>query len=143
MRALLADPALKPRPEDIAFARDAFRDLLRIRYSTPLFRLRTAAEVSARLSFPGSGPEQQATVLVGHLDGSKFENTRFRELLYFLSADRVERTLVLPEHAGKPWSLHPVHTSGADPRPRQSARAATEAGRFTVPPRTALVWVLE
>jgi pullulanase/glycogen debranching enzyme len=143
MRAPLADPALKPRPEDIAFARDAFRDLLRIRYSTPLFRLRTAAEVSARLSFPGSGPEQQATVLVGHLDGSKFENTRFRELLYFLSADRVERTLVLPEHAGKPWSLHPVHASGADPRPRQSARAATEAGRFTVPPRTALVWVLE
>ena len=42
---LLADPTLRPAPRDIAWARDAFRDLLVVRASTPLFRLRDAAEV--------------------------------------------------------------------------------------------------
>ena len=45
MQPLLAASALKPTPADIAWTRDAFLDLLRIRASTPLFRLRTADDV--------------------------------------------------------------------------------------------------
>ncbi|HSR64175.1 MAG TPA: alpha-1,6-glucosidase domain-containing protein, partial [Xanthomonadaceae bacterium] len=56
MRPLLADPAIRPRPRDIAAARAMFRDLLRIRASTPLFRLRTAEEIRARLRFDNTGP---------------------------------------------------------------------------------------
>ncbi len=47
---------MKPMPGDIAWTRDAFRDLLRIRASTPLFHLATADEIRRRISFPASGP---------------------------------------------------------------------------------------
>ena len=52
--------------------------------------------------------------------------------------------LALPELAGKPFELHPVHRQpqAADLRPQRDARWEREAGRVTVPPRTALVYVL-
>ena len=43
-RERLADPAIAPRPADIAWARDVFRDLLKIRASTPLLRLACTAQ---------------------------------------------------------------------------------------------------
>jgi pullulanase len=45
MRPLLADPAIRPTPAHIAFTRDAFLDLLRIRASSTLFRLRSAEDI--------------------------------------------------------------------------------------------------
>ncbi|MCW5580309.1 MAG: DUF3372 domain-containing protein, partial [Luteimonas sp.] len=145
MRPLLADATIKPLPEHIAFARDAMLDLLRIRASTPLFRLRSADEVKRRLSFPNSGPLQNPLVLVGRLDGDGLEGARFREALYFINASPDTQTLVLPELRGKPYVLHPVHGSerAADRRPRQSARHDAGTGTFAIPPRTALVYVLE
>ena len=45
---------------------------------------------------------------------------------------------------GKAYQLHPVHLdpAAADTRPVQSARHEAATGRFEVPPRTALVYVL-
>ena len=58
MRPLLADPALEPRPADIRAARDRAAELLRIRFSSPLFRLGSAArDPAARARSPaGSRP---------------------------------------------------------------------------------------
>ena len=57
---LLADPALKPTPADIATATAAADDLLRLRFSTPLFRLGSAdadrAEGGASRSRAGRRP---------------------------------------------------------------------------------------
>src|SRR5690606_5737211 len=86
MRPLLSDPAIRPAPHDIRFSRDALLDLLRIRASTPLLRLREAAEIQRRLRFPNSGPDQNPLVLVGHLDGRGMDDARFSELLYFINA---------------------------------------------------------
>jgi len=58
MKPLLADPAIKPRPQDIAWTRDAFRDLLKIRASSSLFRLPKAAVVQQRLVFHNTGSAQ-------------------------------------------------------------------------------------
>ena len=137
---VLANKAISPHPRDIAWTRDAFRDLLAIRASTPLFRLREAAEVSRRLSFPNSGPQQNPAVLVGHLDGAGLPGARFGELLYLVNAATTSQTLELPELAGADWRLHPVHLQrgAADTRARE---ARAQAGRFTVPPRTAVVFV--
>ncbi|MFO1339259.1 MAG: alpha-1,6-glucosidase domain-containing protein [Burkholderiaceae bacterium] len=141
---LLADPALRPAPRDIAWARDAFRDLLALRASTPLFRLRDAAEVRRRLSFPNSGPQQNPAVLVGRLDGHGRDDARFGELLYFVNVAGQAQSLTLPELAGGArWRLHPVHLKpgAADPRPRRAARVEPRTGVFTIPPRTAVVFV--
>ncbi len=145
LRPLLANPAIKPTPADIAFTRDAFLDLLRIRQSSLLFRLRRADEVSARLSFPNTGPEQQATVVVGHLDGRGLPGAGFAEVLYAVNADKVPVTLALPQYRGRAFVLHPAHSApqAADRRPSQLARWDAQTGQLLVPARTALVYVLE
>lgn len=145
MRPRLADPALKPSPADIAWTRDAFRDLLRIRASSSLFRLRTGDEVKARLRLPNTGPDQVPTVLLGHLDGDGYPGAGFREVLYALNADTQPRTLVLSSERGKAYVLHPVHraAAAADRRPLEEAVFDAGTGRLTVPARTAVVYVIE
>jgi hypothetical protein len=51
---------------------------------------------------------------------------------------------VLPEEVGKRYVLHPVQAAAdaADPRPK-AARHSARDGRFTIPPRTAVVYVIE
>jgi pullulanase len=140
---LLADKTLQPTPRDIAWTRDAFRDLLAVRASTPLFRLRDAAEVRQRLSFPNSGPQQNPAVLVGRLDGAGRADARFGELVYFVNVAETAQTLTLPELAnGAAWRLHPVQArrGAADLRARE-ARVDTASGRVTIPPRAAVVFV--
>jgi pullulanase-type alpha-1,6-glucosidase len=143
MRPLLLDPALRATPADIAFMRDAFRDLLRIRRSSSLFRLRTAAEVQARLGFENVGPDQNPVVIDGHLDGKDYPGANFKEILYLVNVSPQSQSLLLPAQAGKAWVLHPVQraATAADPRARQAS--ASQAGVFVVPARTAVVWVLE
>ena len=143
LRPVLRNPNAKPSPADIAWMRDAFRDILRIRASTPLFRLRTADEVQRRLAFRNTGPKQNPLVLVGHLDGAGIEG-RFGEVLYLLNVSAEPQTLVLPDDAGKAWVLHPVQAAdaAADPRAKQAHYEASE-GRFVVPGRTAVVFVIE
>ena len=64
LRPLLANPALAPGPDAIAAARAGALDLLRLRFSSPLFRLGSAASIAERVSFPIGGPEQPAGVIV-------------------------------------------------------------------------------
>jgi pullulanase-type alpha-1,6-glucosidase len=143
MKPLLADPALRATPADIAFMRDSFRDLLRIRASSTLFRLRSAADVQARLSFENVGPDQNPTVIDGHLDGKDYPGANFKEILYLVNVSPQAQSLLLPSQAGKRWQLHPVQraVAAADPRVREAT--ASDAGIFSVPARTAVVWVVE
>ncbi|OYT87258.1 MAG: alpha-1,6-glucosidase [Burkholderiales bacterium PBB6] len=150
MQPLLADPGIAPTPADIAFARDAFRDLLAIRASSTLFRLRTADEVQRRLRFLNVGPSQQATVLVGQLDGAGLPletgggaGAGFEQLVYVINVDQQTQRLALPALAGLPWQLHPVHLAAgaADARAREAVLDNT--GQLSVPARTAVVFVLK
>ncbi|MDZ4350512.1 MAG: alpha-1,6-glucosidase domain-containing protein [Xanthomonadaceae bacterium] len=145
LRPVLADPDIAPAPGHIRWMRDAFRDLLRIRASSRLFRLPSAAEVSRRLALLDTGPDQIGSVLIGHLDGVGYPGAGFAELVYFINADVREHSLTLPELAGRDWRLHPVHraAAAADTRPANQARVATETGQFRIPARTALVYVVE
>ncbi len=145
LRPLLNDARIAPHPEDIAWARDAFKDLLAIRASSSLFRLRGAEAVRSRLTFPNTGRDQQPEVLVGRLEGTGLEGARFGRVMYFVNVDQVAHTLTLPDEAGRPWVLHPVHrrAAAADPRPLRDAVFESATGCFTVPPRTALVFVTE
>jgi pullulanase len=140
----LADARIRATPDDVAFMRDAFLDLLRIRASSSLFRLRTADDVAARLTFPNSGREQDPRVLAGHLDGAGLADAGFAEVAYFINVADAPRTLVLPAQARKAFVLHPVHRAAdaADARAAQATYAAA-TGAFTVPARTAVAFVVE
>jgi pullulanase len=139
----LADARIKPSPADIAFTRDAFLDLLRIRAGSTLFRLRTADDVRTRLSLPDPGDDPG--LVAGHLDGRGYPGANFAEVLYVLNANDQARTLDLPQYAGRAWRLHPVQRDpdAADTRPRIHARIDAALGRFTVPARSAVVFVVE
>ena len=145
MKPLLADPAIKPGPAEIAYTRDAFFDLLRIRASSTLFRLRTADEVAARLTLHNTGPAQEPTVVVGQLDGRGLAGAGFAEVLYAINVSPQAVVLPLPALRGRSYRLHPAHTaaSAADQRPVEASRWDAATGTLTLPPRTALVYVLD
>ncbi|WP_312511987.1 alpha-1,6-glucosidase domain-containing protein [Massilia sp.] len=143
-KPLLANAALKPAPADIAFARDAFRDLLQIRASTTLLRLRTSDDIVKRLRFFNTGPGQVPTVLAASIDGRGYPGARFGSLTYLVNVDKAARTVKEETLRGKRLRLHPVHTakSAADKRAAQ-ARYDSASGTFTIPARTAVVFVAD
>jgi pullulanase len=145
LRPLLADPRLKPDAETIRWTRDAFLDLLRLRASSSLFRLRTAEEVSKRLRFLNTGPDQIATLIVEHLDGSGLPGAEFRELMVFINVDTKSVDFSSDAEAGKPWTLHPLQrrAEASDERVRREAAFDRTQARFHIPARSAAVFVIE
>ncbi len=82
-------------------------------------------------------------MLTAHLDGRGYPGANYRDVLYFVNVDKLPQSLTIPAEVGKQYRLHPVHTAyvAADRR----AAAATydrNSGRFTLPPRTAVVFVV-
>jgi pullulanase-type alpha-1,6-glucosidase len=138
MRPLLANPALKPAPTDIAFARDVFRDLLAVRASSTLFRLRTSEDIKQRLRFFNTGSKQEATVVAAHIDGKGYPGARFAGVAYFINVDKVAHSLTIAELKGKKLRLHPAQK--ADTRVRD-ARFERGSGTIMIPARTAVVFV--
>lgn len=139
---LLANAALKPAPADIAFARDAFRDLLKIRASSTLFRLRSSADINQRLVFKNTGSKQVPTVLAARIDGKGYPGARFKAVNYFINVDKEARSIAIDAHTGSRMRLHPVHIApgAADKRAAQAAYDRA-SGMLSIPARTAVVFV--
>jgi pullulanase len=143
MKPLLANALIKPTATEIAWSRDAFRDLLKIRASTTLLRLRSADDIKQRLIFFNTGSAQVPTVLASYISGNGYAGAGFKELVYLINVDKVAQTVGDPLLVGRSFVLHPVHTApnAADTR-AASATFNSTTGRFTVPPRTAVVFVV-
>ncbi len=146
-RSLLANPALVPGPGDIAAARAAALDLLRIRSSSRLFRLGSATRIIERVSFPDGGPAQPRGVIVMVVsdavddavgdavddDAEDLDPERERIVVVFNATPWWESVAVAD--AGT-LQLHPVQVAGADPVVRLTS---VSADSVTVPPRTVAV----
>ncbi|MGM9514147.1 alpha-1,6-glucosidase domain-containing protein [Roseateles sp. DB2] len=141
-RSLLADPAIKPRAQDIRQARDMFLDQLRVRASSRLFHLRSAAQVQQRLSFPRLPDGQAPTLLLARLDGRGLRGAGFRELLLVFNAGRDEGRFAWDD-ARLGWRLHPVlaRPGAADAVLRQLARVDAGRREVRVPAWSAAVFV--
>jgi pullulanase len=141
----LRNANIKPTPRDIAWARDVFRDLLRIRASTSLFQLRTAEDIRQRLIFLNVGAQQVPTVIVAHLDGRDYPGANFKALIYVINVDKVAQRVVAPELKDKSLVLHPVLASddAADKRIQQESRFDVSTGQLSVPARSVSVFVMQ
>ncbi|MDQ2625337.1 MAG: pullulanase-type alpha-1,6-glucosidase, partial [Actinomycetota bacterium] len=139
---LLADPALKPAPADIARATANAQDLLRLRFSTDLFRLGSAGLIDQKVSFPGSGPDAQPGVVVMHVDDAvgRDVDRSLDGLLVVFNASPEAVTVPVEGLAGERFALSQVQAKGSDPVVKQS-RWATASGTATVPARTVAVFV--
>ena len=141
---LLSNALIKPTATQIAWARDQFRDLLRIRKSTSLLHMASADDIKARLKFWNTGSAQVPTVIVGDLDGSGgYAGANFQEVTYFINVDKQAHQIAIPALASRAFVLHPVHLAAgaADPRAAQ-ATYDSATGTFAIPARTAVVFVV-
>jgi len=142
-REMLADPACAPSPADVAAAAAHFRQTLRVRASSPLFRLRTAADVQARLRMHNRGADEVPGVLVWELRddlSSARLDASFSRLLVGLNVTQSAVTLSLPDAGGHAWRLHPILAASEDAAVRSAALSA--GGTLTLPPLTAAVFVV-
>jgi len=140
-RPLLADPTLIPPPEVIAMAAERYRELLRIRRSSPVFGLPTAEEVQRRLTFPLGGPAETPGVIVMCLDGTGLDAQWGQHVVVF-NATEQPTTQRVPALAGVPLHLHPELTASADPLLRTAtAQPGDDAAHLRVPPRSVAVFV--
>ena len=143
MQPLLADPALQATPEDIASAVTAFQEMLRIRRSSPLFRLRTQEEIQQRLHFLNVGPEQLPGLIVMALaDVAPELDPNYGMIVVVFNGTAEMQTFRAGWLRGTDFALHPVQAASADPVMHETgAGFDTAVGSFTVPAYTAAVFV--
>jgi pullulanase/glycogen debranching enzyme len=141
MQPLLADPGIVPVRDDILAAVHHFREVLEIRKSSPLFRLRTADEIIDRLSFHNTGPGQTEGLIVMSLaDTTGALDPTTEGIVVLINAGVDPVSFARGGIAELPWTLHPVLAASADPIARTSTYdEATDA--FNVPARTTAVFV--
>ena len=140
MRPFLSNPANKPDAAAIAAARDQARDLLRLRRSSPLFRLGSAELIKEMVSFPCAGPEAPAGLLVmriADVRGRGIDPERRAVVVAFNAAPwgvdaKVEGM------AGAALTLSRVQRAGSDVVVKQT-RWDRESGTLHVPGRTVAV----
>jgi pullulanase-type alpha-1,6-glucosidase len=130
-RQLLADPRIAAGPEQIRSAAAHTREMLAIRSSSPLFRLRTAEEIARRLSFHNLGSTQIPGLIVMSLKGADGV-----EIVTVFNATPRDVSFALD--LGRSFKLHPIQQASSDHIVR---RAAYTEGRFHTPARTAAVFV--
>jgi pullulanase-type alpha-1,6-glucosidase len=140
MQPLLANPALKPGSAEIRDAYDHFREVLAIRKSTELFRLRTGADVEQRVRFHNTGPDQiPGLIVMSVADPEGTIDPKRRLLVVVWNAADEARTFTVTELRGWHLKLHPIQKSSSDPLVRTSSFNRS-TGTFSVPERSAAVF---
>ena len=142
MKPLLANPALKPSASDVKQASAMAADLLELRFSSPLFRLGSAAAINAKVGFPVSGtPDARQGVIVMRIDDTVGADVdpALRGAVVVFNATPAAVSQKVPGLTGQ-VRLSPVQAGGADSVVKQAAYDAG-AGTLTVPARTVAVFV--
>jgi pullulanase len=82
-------------------------------------------------------------VIAELIDGRGLAGAKFGAVLVVLNADKQPHALDLPALRGRGWRLHPVQSAAhaADQRIAHEARVDDAAGLFTLPARSAIVFV--
>lgn len=136
MAPLLANPDLEPNRWLQYKSSRYFRELLSIRYSSSLFRLRNKENVMKNLSFLNTGPSQTPGLIAMRLNDDRFWWSRELVVLFNGSNEAVEFSSDALK-AGH-YALHPKQRWSVDQATRQSKY---RNGSFKVPAMTTAVFV--
>src|SRR5262249_13282757 len=123
VKKIFADDTTVPGPTHIAAASAHFQELLRMRKSSPLFRLRTKEDVMKRVDFLTVGSQQVPGVIVmpladGTCAGADLDPAR-DGLIVFVNADKASHDLQVPGSEGA--VLHAVQQASADAVVKQAS----------------------
>lgn len=141
MQPLLANPALKPSPKEIAATSQAFQDFLRIRYSTGLFRMATFAEVQANLSFLNTGSNQIPGLIGMRLDDHGHDyGGGIHHVVVFFNATNATVSFTDASLKGMNLKLDPLQSASSDATLLQT-KFDSKKGAATIPALTTVVFV--
>jgi pullulanase len=141
MQPLLANPALKPSPKEIAATSQAFQDFLRIRYSTGLFRMATFAEAQANLSFLNTGSNQIPGLIGMRLDDHGHDyGGGIHHVIVFFNATNAAVSFTDASLKGMNLTLDPLQSASSDATLLQ-AKFDSKKGAATIPALTTVVFV--
>lgn len=141
MQPLLGNPDLAPGSADIQANVNYFQMLLRIRQSSPLFRLQTAEDIHNRLVFYNTGPEQIPGLIVMSISdvgqaASLDPNADMVLVLFNATPDELSFTLP-DELSGVDFTLHPEQALLSD----STLRGEVMDGAAQLPPRSTTVLI--
>ncbi|XP_010267259.1 PREDICTED: pullulanase 1, chloroplastic isoform X2 [Nelumbo nucifera] len=143
----LADPSFKPQKRHILAAVENFSNMLRIRYSSPLFRLRTANSIQRRVRFHNTGPSSVPGVIVMSIEdgyegmpGLAQLDPIYSCIVIIFNVCPTEVSFGCPALQKRTLKLHPVQLTSTDQIVKNS-KYETSSGSFIVPPRTTSVFV--
>ena len=142
MTPLLSDPTYTPQPENIAYSRAAFLELMQIRYSSGLFRMPTFSEVQQNLTFLNTGPSQIAGVIVMRLDANGRHYGHYKHVVVIFNATNEQLTFTDSSLQGLHLHLHPIQRHSNDILTRQST-FDSKRGVATIAGLTTAVFVSE
>jgi len=142
MRVLLGKEQLKPSQEHILANLAHFEEVLEIRRSSPLFRLRTAEQVSGQVQFFNTGPDQVPGLIVMAISNNPNApiDDHYDLIVVIFNAGDQEAFYQVAEWMDKSLQLHPVQTASSDPIVR-TAGFDPGSATFSVPARTTAVYV--
>ncbi|MDX1436401.1 MAG: pullulanase-type alpha-1,6-glucosidase, partial [Anaerolineales bacterium] len=144
MKALLANAAIRPGPAEILGTLAHFEEMLQVRRSSPLFRLRTADEIKNQLSYLDNGEENADFLTILRIADREIDpiDPQFQSLLVVINADSERRAIPCPVslNSSSAYELHPVLARSQDTK-LASARYIKEEDLFEVPGRSAVVFV--
>ncbi len=144
MRPFLANPALRADESAIRQCAANVRALLTIRKSSPLFRLRTKADVLARLTFHNTGPQQIPGLIVMSLadqvPGLPRLDPNYALIVVVFNATPHPQQFQKLDWQELGLTLHPALHANGDTVVLQAA-VDDAAGVVTVPARTVGVFV--
>jgi pullulanase len=136
----LSNAAYTPLPANIAFSEAAFQELLRVRYSSELFRMATFAEVQQNLTFLNTGVNQTPGLIVMKLDANGGNYGIYKHIVVVFNATDAAVTFTDSRLQGLALRLHPVQQSSSDPITREST-INSKQGSATVAALTTAVFV--
>lgn len=150
-KALLVNPALKPTSADLDASAAHLQEMLRVRRSTPLFRLQTEDDVMQRVAFHNTGPDQLPGLIVmtvsDMVDGLPDLDENYELMVALFNVNDEAQQFTDPALIGAELQLHPVQQGSENPE--LQAATATGAlsfdpatGTFTLAPRMTAVYTL-
>jgi pullulanase len=136
----LADPNLKPNAKDIEGTFRHLMEMLAIRKTSGLFRLRTADEIKKAVSFYNVGPNQVPGLIVERITNTQGFCFPASQAVVLVNATPQAQTFSDPAFKQQGLTLHPLQAFSSDPVVRTS-KFQRSTGTFTIPARTTAVFI--
>jgi pullulanase-type alpha-1,6-glucosidase len=136
----LADPNLKPTAKDIEGTYRHMLEMLVIRKTSKLFRLRSADEIKKAVSFYNVGPEQTPGLIVERIRNTDRFCFGASQAVVLVNATPQVQSFTDAAFRKQALLLHPIQALSQDPVVRTS-KFQSVTGTFTIPPRTTSVFV--